>query len=130
LLHTSLKLCHEQWLALIALRRTMLHEHHDYFLASQHLPTLRLVLGLLIIDLYAFLLDHNKTCIGLHRYVHVDTWVECLNDLARYCMAIEDEELHDQEVCTRQFCSSIAPTPASDVQHDHLHLVKTLNSSL
>ena len=28
----------EQWQALIALHRTLLHEHHDFFLASQH-PT-------------------------------------------------------------------------------------------
>jgi hypothetical protein len=26
----------EQWQALIALHRTLLHEHHDFFLASQH----------------------------------------------------------------------------------------------
>ncbi|KAI5803769.1 hypothetical protein EDC01DRAFT_469129, partial [Geopyxis carbonaria] len=27
---------YEQWQALIALHRTLLHEHHDFFLASQH----------------------------------------------------------------------------------------------
>jgi len=32
----SPKLTHEQWQALIALHRTLLHEHHDFFLASQH----------------------------------------------------------------------------------------------
>jgi hypothetical protein len=30
------KLNHDQWQALIALHRTLLHEHHDFFLASQH----------------------------------------------------------------------------------------------
>src|SRR5271170_4932623 len=30
------KLSHEQWQALIALHRILLHEHHDFFLASQH----------------------------------------------------------------------------------------------
>jgi hypothetical protein len=30
------KLNNEQWQALIALHRTLLHEHHDFFLASQH----------------------------------------------------------------------------------------------
>lgn len=30
------KLTSEQWQALIALHRTLLHEHHDFFLASQH----------------------------------------------------------------------------------------------
>lgn len=32
----SAKLNNEQWQALIALHRTLLHEHHDFFLASQH----------------------------------------------------------------------------------------------
>lgn len=30
------RLNNEQWQALIALHRTLLHEHHDFFLASQH----------------------------------------------------------------------------------------------
>ena len=29
-------LTYEQWSALIALHKTLLHEHHDFFLASQH----------------------------------------------------------------------------------------------
>jgi len=33
---TTNKLSNEQWQALIALHRTLLHEHHDFFLASQH----------------------------------------------------------------------------------------------
>ncbi|KAK1658061.1 hypothetical protein BDP55DRAFT_594814, partial [Colletotrichum godetiae] len=33
---TNFKLNNEQWQALIALHRTLLHEHHDFFLASQH----------------------------------------------------------------------------------------------
>ncbi|KAF4870055.1 Telomerase-binding protein EST1A [Colletotrichum siamense] len=33
---SSPKLNNEQWQALIALHRTLLHEHHDFFLASQH----------------------------------------------------------------------------------------------
>ena len=32
---TTIKLSNEQWQALIALHRTLLHEHHDFFLASQ-----------------------------------------------------------------------------------------------
>ncbi|KIW21798.1 uncharacterized protein PV07_12774, partial [Cladophialophora immunda] len=35
---TTTKLSNEQWQALIALHRTLLHKHHDFFLASQH-PT-------------------------------------------------------------------------------------------
>lgn len=33
---SAAKLNNEQWQALIALHRTLLHEHHDFFLASQH----------------------------------------------------------------------------------------------
>ncbi|KAK4106390.1 hypothetical protein N658DRAFT_387178, partial [Parathielavia hyrcaniae] len=33
------KLNSDQWQALIALHRTLLHEHHDFFLASQHPST-------------------------------------------------------------------------------------------
>lgn len=33
---TAVKLNNEQWQALIALHRTLLHEHYDFFLASQH----------------------------------------------------------------------------------------------
>ena len=33
---TTSKLSDEQWQALIALHRTLLYEHHDFFLASQH----------------------------------------------------------------------------------------------
>jgi hypothetical protein len=32
----STELSNEQWQALFALHRTLLHEHHDFFLASQH----------------------------------------------------------------------------------------------
>ena len=32
----ALKLNNEQWQALVALHRTLLHEHHDFYLASQH----------------------------------------------------------------------------------------------
>ena len=32
----GVKLTNDQWQALIALHRTLLHEHHDFFLASQH----------------------------------------------------------------------------------------------
>src|SRR3954451_4225213 len=32
----TIKLSNEQWQALIALHYTLLHEHHDFFLASQY----------------------------------------------------------------------------------------------
>ncbi|CAI0648821.1 unnamed protein product, partial [Colletotrichum noveboracense] len=76
---SSPKLNNEQWQALIALHRTLLHEHHDFFLASQHpsaSPTLR----------------------GLAMPAFEDAWIEYLGDLGRYRMAIEDDDLRVREV--------------------------------
>ncbi|KAL6401452.1 Telomerase-binding protein EST1A [Ilyonectria robusta] len=72
------KLNDEQWQALIALHRTLLHKHHDFFLASQH-PSASM--PLLYETVPAF----------------EDTWIYCLGDLGRYRMAIED---HDQPTLT------------------------------
>ena len=59
----------EQWQALIALHRTLLYEHHDFFLASQH-PSA------------------NPESMMEPLYDNIpafeDTWIECLEDLARY----------------------------------------------
>ncbi|KAH8663270.1 hypothetical protein BGZ61DRAFT_289914, partial [Ilyonectria robusta] len=67
------KLNDEQWQALIALHRTLLHKHHDFFLASQH-PSASM--PLLYETVPAF----------------EDTWIYCLGDLGRYRMAIEDHD--------------------------------------
>ncbi|KAK8039654.1 hypothetical protein PG993_008065 [Apiospora rasikravindrae] len=124
------KLNNEQWQALIALHRTLLHEHHDFFLASQH-PTASSSLRRLGAKYYmpgrmwkhgihAFLellrhrlpasLEHMLTFIYLAYsmmallYETVPafeaTWMECLGDLGRYRMAIEDDDLRDREVWT------------------------------
>ncbi|EDU43821.1 conserved hypothetical protein [Pyrenophora tritici-repentis Pt-1C-BFP] len=77
-------LASDHWQALIALHRTLLHEHHDFFLASQHpssSPALRRLAALLYETVPAF----------------EDTWIECLGDLGRYRMAIEDEDVRDRE---------------------------------
>ncbi|KAK8072160.1 hypothetical protein PG996_005508 [Apiospora saccharicola] len=127
---TDAKLNNEQWQALIALHRTLLHEHHDFFLASQH-PTASSSLRRLGAKYYmpgrmwkhgihAFLellrhrlpasLEHMLTFIYLAYsmmallYETVPafeaTWMECLGDLGRYRMAIEDDDLRDREVWT------------------------------
>jgi hypothetical protein len=115
---------------LIALHRTLLHEHHDFFLASQHPPASPALRGLA--DKYAmparmwrhgihsFLellrhrlpasLDHMLTFIYmaysmmalLYETVPAfeDTWIECLGDLGRYRMATEDDDIRDREVWT------------------------------
>jgi Est1 DNA/RNA binding domain len=123
-----IKLTDEQWQALIALHRTLLHEHHDFFLASQHpsaSPALRKLAAKYAMParlwrhgIHSFLellrhrlpdsLDHMLAFIYLAYSMMAllkesvpafeDTWIECLGDLARYRMAIEDEDLRDREV--------------------------------
>ncbi|KAF5512521.1 hypothetical protein CGCA056_v012175 [Colletotrichum aenigma] len=80
---TSPKLNNEQWQALIALHRTLLHEHHDFFLASQHpsaSPALRR-----LASKYAMPAPYSMMAL-LHETVPTfeDTWIECLGDLGRY----------------------------------------------
>ncbi|KXH55540.1 hypothetical protein CSAL01_07334 [Colletotrichum salicis] len=127
---TNPKLNNEQWQALIALHRTLLHEHHDFFLASQHpsaSPALRRLASKYAMParmwrhgIHSFLellrhrlpasLEHMLTFIYLAYSMMAllyetvptfeDTWIECLGDLGRYRMAIEDDDLKDREVWT------------------------------
>jgi hypothetical protein len=124
------KLNNEQWQALIALHRTLLHEHHDFFLASQHpsaSPALRRLASKYAMPArmwrhgsHSFLellrhrlpasLDHMLAFIYLAYSMMAllyetvpafeDTWIECLGDLGRYRMAIEDDDIRDREVWT------------------------------
>ena len=123
--HSRSRLNPEQWQALIALHRTLLHEHHDFFLASQH-PFTSSALSHLAAKysiparmwshaIHAFLevlrhrlpesLDHMLAFIYiaysmmalLYETVPAfeDTWIECFGDIARYRMAIEDDSVRD-----------------------------------
>ena len=124
------KLNNEQWQALIALHRTLLHEHHDFFLASQHpsaSPALRRLAAKYAMParmwrhgIHSFLellkhrlptsLDHMLAFIYLAYSMMAllyetvpafeGTWIECLGDLGRYRMAIEDDDIRDREVWT------------------------------
>lgn len=108
------KLNNEQWQALIALHRTLLHEHHDFFLASQHpsaSPALKRLASKYAMParmwrhgIHSFLellrhrlpgsLEHMLTFIYLAYSMMAllyetvpafeDTWIECLGDLGRY----------------------------------------------
>ena len=124
----QIKLTAEQWQALIALHKTLLHEHHDFFLASQH-PSASSALSKLAAKysmparmwrhgIHAFLevlrhrlpdsLDHMLAFIYIAYSMMAllfetvpafeDTWIECLGDLGRYRMAIEDDDIRDREV--------------------------------
>ncbi|RMJ23758.1 hypothetical protein PHISP_05381 [Aspergillus sp. HF37] len=117
-----------QWRALIALHRTLLQEHHDFYLASLHpsasapvkqlaekysMPTRMWRYGIhLFLDmLYRRLpdtLEHMTTFIYIAYSMLTllletvpkfeQTWIECLGDLARYRMALEKVDLHEREL--------------------------------
>jgi Est1 DNA/RNA binding domain len=125
---TKNKLSPEQWQALIALHRTLLHEHHDFFLASQHpsaSPALRRLASEYAMParmwrhgIHSFLellrhrlpgsLDHMLAFVYLAYSMmallmesvpsFLETWIECLGDLSRYRMAIEEADKEDREI--------------------------------
>ena len=125
---SNTKLSAEQWQALTALHRTLLHEHHDFFLASQH-PTASDALRKLATKyamparmwrhgIHSFLellrhrlpdslefmltfvyLAYSMTALLMESVPSfLETWIECLGDLARYRMAIEEADLRDREI--------------------------------
>lgn len=124
------RLTNDQWQALIALHRTLLHEHHGFFLASQHpsaSPALRRLASKYAMParmwrhgIHSFLellrhnlpssLEHMLTFIYLAYSMMAllyetvpafeETWIECLGDLGRYRMAIEDDNIRDREIWT------------------------------
>ncbi|KAL5119298.1 hypothetical protein ACEQ8H_002785 [Pleosporales sp. CAS-2024a] len=133
------KLAADHWQALIALHRTLLHEHHDFFLASQHpsaSPALRRLAAKYSMParmwkhgIHSFLellrrrlpdsIDHMLAFIYLAYQMMAllyetvpafeDTWIECLGDLGRYRMAIEDEDIRDRDIW-----AGVAHTKAAD----------------
>lgn len=124
------RLSQEQYHALIALHRSLLHEHHDFFLASQHpsaSDNLRRLASKYAMParmwrhgIHSFLellrhklpgsLEHMLTFIYIAYNMMAllfetvpafeDTWIECLGDLGRYRMAIEDDDIRDRETWT------------------------------
>ncbi|PMD21990.1 hypothetical protein NA56DRAFT_658472 [Hyaloscypha hepaticicola] len=156
------KLNNEQWQALIALHRTLLHEHHDFFLASQH-PSASAALRRLASKyamparmwrhgIHSFLellrhklpasLDHMLAFIYLAYSMMAllyetvpafeDTWIECLGDLGRYRMAIEDDDIRDREVWTgvaRHWYSKASDkAPTTGRLYHHLAILARPNS--
>ena len=125
---TRNKLNDDQSQALIALPRTLLHEHHDFFLASQH-PTASPALRRLA---QKYAMPARMWRNGIHAFVELlrqqlpasydhmlafvyvaysmmallkesipsflETWIECLGDLARYRMAMEEVDMCDREI--------------------------------
>jgi hypothetical protein len=123
--HGSAVNTHTHYQALITLHRTLLHEHHDFLLASQHpsagpalkrlalkysmparmwkhgifsfLELLRHRLPETMDYLISFLILAYQMIALLYETVPAfeDTWIECLGDLARYRMAIDETRDRD-----------------------------------
>ncbi|KAK5119304.1 hypothetical protein LTR85_007660 [Meristemomyces frigidus] len=122
----SSQLGQEQWWALVALHRTLLYEHHDFLMASQHpsaTPALRGLASKYSMParmwkhgIHAFLevLRHQRPASQyMQAFIYLayqmiallyetvpafnDTWTECLGDLARCHMAIDDEQKRDEK---------------------------------
>lgn len=117
----------DQWQSLIALHKKLLHEHHDFFLASRHpaasaalrrlaakysmparmwrhgihtfLEILRHKLPDSLEHMLAFIYIAYSMMALLYETVPTfgDTWIEGLGDLGRYRMAIEDDEPRNRE---------------------------------
>ncbi|KAK2594706.1 hypothetical protein QQS21_007556 [Conoideocrella luteorostrata] len=124
------ELSEEQYHALVSLHRSLLNEHHDFFLASQHpsacdalhrlaskyamparlwrhgihsfLELLRYKLPGSMEHMLTFIYIAYAMMALLYETVPAfeDTWVECLGDLGRYRMAIEDDDIRDREIWT------------------------------
>lgn len=151
------KLTDDQWQALISLHRALLHEHHDFFLASQHPsagPALRRLASKYAMParmwrhgIHSFLELLRHRLPGSSEYMlsfiylaysmmallyetvpaFEDTWIECLGDLSRYRMAIEDDDVHDRNVWTavsRNWYSKASDkAPTTGRLHHHLAIL-------
>ncbi|KAK4192456.1 EST/SMG-like protein 1 [Podospora australis] len=157
------KLNNDQWQALIALHRTLLHEHHDFFLASQHpsaSPALRRLASKYAMParmwrhgIHSFLelLRHRLPASLEHMLMFIylaysmmallyetvpafeDTWIECLGDLSRYRMAIEDDDIRDREnwtaVSRHWYSKASDKAPTTGRLYHHLAILARPNAS-
>jgi len=158
----SPKLASDHWQALLALHRTLLHEHHDFFLASQHpsaskalrrlarkysiparmwrhgihsfLEILRRRLPESIDYMLAFIYLAYQIMALLYETVPVfeDTWTECLGDLGRYRMAIEDENVRDREtwagIARSWYSKAVDKNPSVGRLYHHLAILARPNA--
>ena len=122
------ELSQRQWQTLVSLHRTLLYKHYDFFLASQHLsasPILKDLADKYAIPariwrygVYSFLELLRQKLPGLIEYIldfiylsysmitlllesvtdFRDTQIECLGDLARYRIAVEEFDKRDREL--------------------------------
>ena len=151
------ELTSEQWQARIALHRTLLYEHHDFLMATQHpsgTPALRelptkysMPARMWKHGIHAFLevlRNHRpKSQDFMLAFIYIayqmmallfetvpsfiDTWIECLGDLSRYRMAIEeDKEAHATwgGVAARWYTLASDRHPATGRLYHHLGILE------
>lgn len=118
----------DKWHSMLTVHRILLQEHHDFFMASQHpssIPALRRISEKYAMParmwrygIHSFLeflrrrlpesLEPMLTFI-YYAYSMMtlfletvpsfeETWIECLGDLSRYRMAVEESNLQDREI--------------------------------
>ncbi|KAL3471389.1 hypothetical protein BJX99DRAFT_263320 [Aspergillus californicus] len=122
------ELSKQQWQKLIGIHRTLLQEHHDFFLASQHpagSPVLkrlaekyamparlwrygihallellrhRLPASLEYMLTFIYMAYSLVTLLLESVPMFEETWIECLGDLSRYRMAVEEADFREREV--------------------------------
>ncbi|CZT11762.1 hypothetical protein WAI453_004327 [Rhynchosporium graminicola] len=154
----------EQWQALIALHRTLLHEHHDFFSASQYssaslalrrlaskyampakmwrhgihsfLELLRHRLPASLHHMLAFIYLAYSMMALLYETVPAfeDTWLEFLDDLGRFRMALEDDDIRDSMFWTRvaqgwyDIARTFSRTPTTGRLYHHLAILTRSNA--
>ncbi|ESZ91821.1 hypothetical protein SBOR_7773 [Sclerotinia borealis F-4128] len=156
------RLSDEQWQALMTLHRALLYEYHDFLMASQHpsaSPALRWSAQKFAVParvwrhgIYSFLenlrsqlpksLDHILAFLYLAYSVMAvlyetipgfqDTWIECLGDIARYRMAIEDGDTEDRGIWTqvayRWYLKASYKLPGAGRLYHHLGIITRGNT--
>jgi hypothetical protein len=153
---TQPKLNNEQYQTLIALHRTLLHLHYDFFLASQHpsatpavkslprkyamparlwrhaihsfLELLRNMLPASLDYMLAFIyLAYSMMTLFLETVTAFEnTWIECLGDLGRYRMAIEDNVREREvwaQVARQWYLKSANRSPETGRLYHHLAIL-------
>lgn len=135
------------------------HEHHDFFLASQHpfaTPAVRRLPHKYVMPaslwrhaIYSFLrnrlpayFDYMLAFIYLAYAMMTllletvpsfeDTWIECLGDLGRYRMAIEDDDVRDRDiwaqVARQWYLKSAKRSPTTGRLYHHLAILAQPNA--
>ncbi|KAL8707206.1 MAG: hypothetical protein Q9220_007725 [cf. Caloplaca sp. 1 TL-2023] len=152
----------DQWQVLIALHKTLLHEHHDFFLATHHpaaspaLPQLPTKYSMAKrawdhgIRAFLQVLWHRLPASSEHMRAFIymaysmvalfsetvaafkETWMECLGDLARYRVAIEQSSTQDHEtwVGAAKFWYSMAADKSRNIGRLYHYLAEMDRPSL